>query len=54
MKKETKILIQYTRAGFSKRMHLFLQFPDLRNVFQDIERKRCFCSKDLSMCYRTA
>jgi hypothetical protein len=54
MKKEVKILLQYARAGFSKRMHLFLQFPDLRDVFQEIERKRCCYSKDQFICYRTA
>jgi hypothetical protein len=39
MEKEIEILIQYTQADFFRRMHMFLQFPDLRDVFQEIERK---------------
>ena len=49
MKKEVEILKQYAQADFSKRMYLFLQFPGLRNVFQEIERKRLRCSKGLRM-----
>ena len=45
MKKEAEILKQYARADFSKRMDLFLQFPNLRDTFQEIERKRLCCSK---------
>jgi len=33
------ILIQYREADLRKRLHLFLQFPDLRRGFQEIERK---------------
>jgi hypothetical protein len=43
MKKEAEILIQYARGDFSKRMYMFLQFPDLRDAFQEIERKRFRC-----------
>ena len=39
MGQKIEILIQYTQADFIKRMYLFLQFPDLRNAFQKIERK---------------
>jgi len=46
MKKEAEILIQYARGDFSKRMYMFLQFPDLRDAFQEIERKGFRCSKD--------
>ncbi len=44
MKKEAEILIQYVRGDFSKRMYMFLQFPDLRDTFQEIERKGFRCS----------
>jgi hypothetical protein len=37
---EIEILIQYGEADMSKRLHLFLQFPDLRKDFQEIERKQ--------------
>ena len=39
MEKEIEILLQYTQADSFRRMHMFLQSPDLRNVFQEIERK---------------
>jgi hypothetical protein len=39
MEKELEILIQYTQADFFKRMHMFLQFPDLRGSFQEIDLK---------------
>jgi len=45
MKKEAEILKQYARADFSKRMYLFLQFPNLRDTFQEIERNRFCCSE---------
>jgi hypothetical protein len=34
-----KILVQYALANSFMRMHLFLQFPDLRHSFQEIDRK---------------
>lgn len=34
-----EILKQYTEAGINERLHLFLQFPDLRRSFQEIDRK---------------
>jgi len=33
------ILQQYTEARINERLHLFLQFPDLRRSFQEIDRK---------------
>ncbi len=39
VEQEIDILIQYGEADMSKRLHLFLQFPDLRRGFQEIERK---------------
>ena len=39
VEQEIDILIQYGEADMSKRLHLFLQFPDLRRAFQEIERK---------------
>ena len=34
-----EILKQYTEARINERLHLFLQFPDLRRSFQKIDRK---------------
>jgi hypothetical protein len=39
MEEKTGILTLYGEADFSKRLHLFLQFPDLRWSFQEIELK---------------
>jgi hypothetical protein len=39
MEQEIDILIQYGEADMSKRLDLFLRFPDLRRGFQEIERK---------------
>jgi hypothetical protein len=39
MEQEIDILVQYGEADINKKLHLFLQFPDLRNAFQEIERK---------------
>ncbi len=38
VEQEIDILIQYGEADISTRLHLFLQFPDLRRGFQEIER----------------
>jgi hypothetical protein len=38
MEQAREILRQYAQADFSKRIHLFLQFPGLRDTFQEIER----------------
>ena len=38
-KQKMDILIQYGEADINKKLHLFLQFPDLRSGFQEIERK---------------
>jgi len=34
-----EILKQYTEALINERLHLFLQCPDLRRSFQEIDRK---------------
>ena len=34
-----EILKRYTEARINERLHLFLQFPDLRRSFQEIDRK---------------
>jgi len=34
-----EILKQYTEARINEKLHLFLQFPDLRRSFQKIDRK---------------
>ena len=39
MEQKMDILIQYGEADINKKLHLFLQFPDLRSGFQEIERK---------------
>ncbi len=39
MEQEMDILIQYGKADINKKLQLFLQFPDLRSGFQEIERK---------------
>ena len=38
MEKEEKILIKYVQADFCQRMHMFLQYRDLREDFQEIDR----------------
>jgi hypothetical protein len=48
MKKEAEILIEYVQADFSKRMFLFLQNPDLRDAFQEIERSKFRCPTGFS------
>ncbi len=39
MGQEIDIFIQYGEADINKKLDLFLQFPDLRSGFQEIERK---------------
>jgi hypothetical protein len=39
VEQEIDIFIQYGEADTNKRLHLFLQFCDLRRGFQEIERK---------------
>jgi hypothetical protein len=34
-----EILKRYTEARINERLHLFLQFPDLRRSFQETDRK---------------
>jgi hypothetical protein len=39
VEEEIEILIQYGEADTNRRLHFFLEFPDLRSSFQEIERK---------------
>ena len=39
MEQEIEILMQYEKADFNKRLHLFLEFPDLRRAFQEMDLK---------------
>jgi hypothetical protein len=39
MEKKIEILTRYGEADMKKRLYLFLQFPDLRWAFQEIELK---------------
>jgi len=39
MEQKIDILIQYGKVDINTKLHLFLQFPDLRSCFQEIERK---------------
>jgi hypothetical protein len=39
MEQKIEVLLQYEEADFNERLHLFLGFPDMRRVFQEIERK---------------
>jgi hypothetical protein len=43
MEHAKKILIQYAQADFSKRLNLYLQFPGLRDAFQELERAIVSC-----------
>lgn len=54
MKKEVEILKQYAQADFSKRIYLFLQFPELREAFQEIERIRFCCPEGFAIFNCTA
>jgi hypothetical protein len=44
MEQVSEILIQYAQAVFSQRIYLFLQFPNLRGVFEEMERKKYYFS----------
>jgi hypothetical protein len=50
MERVIKILIQYEQADFAQRIHLFLQYPGMRDAFVEIEHKGCCCQKGLSIC----
>ncbi len=39
MEKEERILIKYVQADLCQRVYMFLQFPDLRGDFQEIDRR---------------
>lgn len=41
MSKIEDILLEYEKADMNKRLHLFLQFRDIRNDFLEIEFKEC-------------
>ncbi len=38
MEKEEKILAKYVQANLCHRVYMFLQYPDLREDFQEIDR----------------
>ena len=40
MRQELETLLLYGEADSNKKLHLFLQYPDLRNAFQEIDRKK--------------
>jgi hypothetical protein len=44
MERGIEVLIQYAQADFSQRIYLFLQFPDLRDAFQEIECMLLSCT----------
>ena len=46
-----EILKRYTEARIGERLHFFLQFPDLRGSFQEIDRKDLAYPK-VSPCLR--
>ena len=54
MEQAREILIRYAQADFSKRIHLFLQFPGLRDTFQEIERTIFSCSRGFPILNCTA
>ena len=39
MEQNIQALLRYEEADFNERLHLFLEFPDLRWAFQKIELK---------------
>ena len=39
MNRKEDILVEYEKADMNKRLHLFLQFRDLRNDFLEVELK---------------
>ena len=41
MERVIEILIQYAQGDLSQRISLFLQYPDLREIFGGIERETC-------------
>ena len=41
MERVIEILIQYSQGGLSQRISLFLQYPDLREILEEIERETC-------------
>jgi hypothetical protein len=50
MEQAREILIRYAQADFSKRINLYLQFPGLRDAFQELERTILSCSTGFLIC----
>jgi hypothetical protein len=54
MEQAREILIRYAQADFPRRIYLFLQFPGLRDTFQEIERTIFSCSRGFPILNCTA
>ena len=46
MKKEKEIVARYREADENERLYLFLQFPDLRISFQEIDLEEYIANRD--------
>ena len=46
MKEEIEILTRYRHADENERLYLFLQFPELRPSFQEIELEEYAANRD--------
>ena len=46
MKEEIEIVARYRRADADERLYLFLQFPELRISFQEIDLEEYAAQKD--------
>jgi hypothetical protein len=46
MERPTEILKRYKESDFYERLCIFLQFPDLRDAFEDIELRNPPVEKD--------
>ena len=46
MKKEKEIVARYREADENERLHLFLQYPELRISFQEIDLEEYFANRD--------
>jgi|WetSurMetagenome_2_1015567.scaffolds.fasta_scaffold374554_1 hypothetical protein len=51
--REMEILRQYEQSEFSERMLLFIQFPDLRSIFQEIEFKESAAQRTYTFSNKT-
>jgi len=45
MTKNIEIIARYRAAGADERLYLFLQFPELRTAFQDIDLEEYFADQ---------